>query len=148
MSRPSKDDYFLGLLPHLASRSHDQHTKTSCVIAAPDGEILTTGYNGLCRHIGDDEGRRLERPEKYFWMEHAERNAIYNAARRVLKGSTAYVAFYPCVECARGFVQSGISRVVVDRSFNEKYAGNPEKWEESFKRTNALLEEARVEIAW
>ena len=59
---------------------------------------------------------RFERPEKYKWIEHADRNAIYNAARVgiSLEGCKMYLSFYPCIECARGIIQVGIKEVVVD----------------------------------
>ena len=78
---PSWDEYFLEICRTVSRRSKDPHTKLGAVVVGPAHEIRATGYNSLVRGIRDDVPERLERPEKYLWMEHAERNAIYNAAR-------------------------------------------------------------------
>jgi dCMP deaminase len=88
--------------------------------------------------------RRQERPEKYYWFEHAERNAIYNAVRVgiPLKGCRMYVLGVPCMDCARAIVQSGIEEVIVHDAMTIKY----EKWEEHHKRTMVLFLECGVKI--
>lgn len=63
----------------VASWSKDPSTKTGAIVVGPDREIRATGYNGLVRGVNDDVPERLERPTKYDFFEHAERNAIYNA---------------------------------------------------------------------
>ncbi len=78
---PSWDAYYLRICRHVASRSKDPNTQIGCVIVGPAHEIRSTGYNSFPRGIRDDVPERLGRPAKYLWMEHAERNAIYNAAR-------------------------------------------------------------------
>jgi dCMP deaminase len=145
--RPCLDKYVMDQLPGVAARSHDIHTKTGCKIVGPGGETRSEGYNGFCRGL-DDEGHpeRLERPEKYFWMEHAERNAIYNFVRQFLAGCTIYVSWLPCMDCARAIVQSGIGRVVVDKVTHSKN-WSP-KWEEDFKRVILLFKEAGVKLDW
>jgi dCMP deaminase len=87
------------------------------VIVDKDNVLVATGYNSLPRGIEIDiEEKRLSRDggEKYFWMEHAERNAIYNAARRgtELKNCKLYVPWAPCTDCARGIIQTGIAEVI------------------------------------
>jgi len=78
--------------------------------------VRTTGYNGLPRGVSAQEDTRFDRAsgEKFFWIEHAERNAIYNAARTgvSLVGCTAYVNRFPCADCGRALIQSGIAQVV------------------------------------
>ena len=108
------NDYFVSLLGPIAAKSKDTSRKIGCIIVGPDKEIRSTGFNGLPRGCNDTLPERYERPEKYFWFEHAERNAIYNAARHgaSLEGCTAYVNMPPCMDCARGIVQSGITKVV------------------------------------
>jgi len=107
-------DYFLGMLPQIRSKSKDKHTKVGCVVVGPDHEIRTTGYNSFPRGLNDDVPERYERPEKYDWIEHSERNAIYNAARIgvSLKGCTIYMGGIPCIDCARAIIQSGITRII------------------------------------
>lgn len=108
------DDYFMGLARHASSRSKDRSTKVGCVLVGPDNEVLSTGYNSFPRGIDDAVEDRHQRPAKYRWIEHAERNAIYNAARcgTRLKGARAYLPWFPCMDCARALVQAGIVEIV------------------------------------
>jgi dCMP deaminase len=136
------------LLPAIAERSHDPHTKTSCLVVGPDGEIRSSGYNGFPRGCADDDHlERLERPEKYFWIEHAERNAIYNAARVgiPLKGCTMYLSWLPCMDCARAIIQAGIVRLVCDKITTDSRINDP-KWAADFQRVRTLLSECRVAV--
>lgn len=107
------DEYFVNMLDSVSLKSRDT-TKTSAIIVGPDHEIRSTGYNGFPRGLEYDKEKTV-RPEKYFWTEHAERNAIYNAARMgvILHNCTIYVSHFPCVDCARGIIQSGIKRVML-----------------------------------
>ncbi|MGY6246215.1 deoxycytidylate deaminase [Bosea thiooxidans] len=137
------DRYFMNIAGQVALKSKDRSTQVGCVIVGPDHEILATGYNGFPRGIDDDAPERHERPEKYFWTEHAERNAIYAAARigTPLKGCTAYVTLSPCMDCARALVQVGVATIVCD----EPDLTNP-TWGEHFARLSRLFEEASVII--
>ena len=74
-------DYFLSIAEQVKLKSKDRNTQIGAVIVGEDNEILSTGYNSFPRGLNDDLDDRQNRPEKYFWFEHAERNAIYNAAR-------------------------------------------------------------------
>ena len=78
--RISKDEYFMNIAKECSKRSLDPDTKHGCVAVSVDGAILSTGYNGPPRNV-DDSKIPLTRPEKYIYMEHSERNCIYNAAR-------------------------------------------------------------------
>lgn len=86
------------------------------VIVGEDRTPGPNGYNGFPRTIDDERVARHARPAKYLWTEHAERNAIYNAARVgvAVKGCTIYVTHMPCTDCAPAIIQVGIKRVVVD----------------------------------
>ena len=90
---------------------------------------------------------RWERPLKYLFVEHAERNAVHNAARIgvSLKGATMYFNFEPCPcnECAKAIIQSGIKRLV---GYNRKFPGKGHQWEESLDVARTMLEEAGVEM--
>jgi dCMP deaminase len=150
MSVPDWDSYFMAMLPLVAARSKDPRTKTGCVVVGPHHEVRTTGYNGFPRGVQDTLPERWDREngEKYFWVEHAERNAIYNAARHgaALDGCTMYLNWLPCMDCARAIIQSGIVRLVVDRQQHEK--NRSAKWEADFARVETLLSEGGVSLNW
>lgn len=137
------DDYFMNLARAVAERSKDRSTKVGCVIVGPDNEIRSTGYNSFPRGINDDVPERHARPEKYVWTEHAERNAIYAAARvgTPLKGCKAYLPWFPCMDCARALIQSGIVELIgVQPDLNDP------RWGEDFKRVGTLMAEAGVAV--
>ncbi len=98
----------------VATWSKDTSTKVGAIVVGPDREIRSTGYNGVVRGVDDDIPERLERPTKYDFFEHAERNAVYNACLigASLKGCIIYVTAMPCPDCARAIIQSGIKTVV------------------------------------
>lgn len=143
---PGWDEYYLNICKMVAARSKDPNTQIGCVIAGPAHEIRSTGYNSLPRGIRDDVAERLERPTKYLWMEHAERNAIYNAARcgTPLEGCTLYVEIMPCMDCGRAVVQAGIREVVISRERMSQYSS--EYFEEHFRNVVELFREAGVRI--
>ena len=139
-------EYFLGIAEQVKLKSKDQSTQIGAVIVGSDNEVLSTGYNSFPRGLDDSLQERQERPEKYFWFEHAERNAIYNAARIgvSLKNSTIYLTSgIPCMDCARGIVNSGIKVVWCKRVCTTK---NKEKWEESQMKSMQLLNECGVQV--
>ena len=146
MPVPDWDHYYLEICRVVAKRSKDPSTQVGCIIVGPAHEIRSTGYNSLPRRVRDDLPERLERPEKYLWVEHAERNAIYNAARAgtALEGCTLYTDLVPCMDCARAIVQAGLVEVVTDETRFAKYSSP--KYNEHFERTMTLFEEAGVRI--
>lgn len=137
------DKRFMELAKHVSTWSKDTNTKLGAVIVDDEHTILSIGYNGLCRGAEDNIQERYERPQKYLYTEHAERNAIYNAVRSgvSLKGSTIYVPMFPCVDCARGIINSGIKKIV---SYEPNF--NDERWGESFKVSYEMLKECGVKI--
>ena len=140
---PNKwDRYFIQMCDLVSGLSKDQNTKVGCVIIGPDREVRSTGYNSFPRGINDLDHSRQERPRKYFFFEHAERNAIYNAARVgvPLAGCTLYVPWHPCSDCARAIIQSGI-RVVITETI-----AFPEHWAENCLAANEMLIESGVAI--
>lgn len=143
------DEYFINIAEAIKKKSKDDSTKIGALIVGEDKQILSAGYNSFPRGINDDIPERQERPEKYYWFEHAERNAIYNAARLgvPLKGSTIYVTTgICCADCARGIINVGIVRVYMKKSSMD--FSNPTKWEESGQRSIQMLIEAGVEIIY
>lgn len=135
------DDTFMELACVIAKRSKDNSSKIGAVIVGPHREIVSMGYNGMPRLINDDVAERHVRPTKYLWFEHAERNAIYNAARlgHKVAGCGIYISgLPPCADCARAIIQSGILSVKV-ASWEI-----PARWEENMNVAKAMLQEAGV----
>jgi dCMP deaminase len=152
MKRPSWDQLYITMCYLIGMRSKDEHTHVGSVVVDSDNVLVATGYNSLSRGIENDiHGKRLSREggEKYYWIEHAERNAIYNAARRgtQLKGCKIYVPWIPCADCARAIIQTGISEVVVHKNGQEFYSNHTNgQWEDSHSRTIEMLKEAGVDV--
>ncbi len=142
------DARFLRLAREISTWSKDRSTQIGAVIVGEDKTPGPYGFNGFPRFVDDDLEARHTRPEKYKWTEHAERNAIYNAARIgvALKGCTMYVTHVPCADCARAIIQVGIERVVVDAAslVDRDFA---ERWGEDERVTKDMLEEVGVELA-
>ncbi len=139
------DEYFMSMAYLVAMKSKDESTKIGAVIVGPDHEIRSTGYNGLPRGVRDDVPERHARPAKYRYFEHGERNALYAAARvgTPTLGCTMYTQGVPCADCARGIIQAGIVRVVVDPRFDEHES---ELWAEHARQSREMFAEARVEV--
>jgi dCMP deaminase len=128
----------------ISYKSKDPNTQVACMILGPDGEPRSWGYNGMPRGMDDENLERQARPEKYFWFEHAERNAIYNAARVgvSLKDCTIYCTMYPCMDCARGLVQVGIRRVVCPAPSS----GAEPIWQAQVERVKQMFKELNIEV--
>lgn len=107
--RPQWNDYFLGLAKVVSQRSHDIHTQHGCVITDSSNRILGVGYNGFPRGL-DDSKLPTNRPDKYQWMVHAERNALSNCVVRPDNG-TAYITGQSCNDCITALWQEGIKKV-------------------------------------
>ncbi|MCR5741070.1 MAG: dCMP deaminase family protein [Gammaproteobacteria bacterium] len=111
----SWDDYFMGVAMLSAKRSKDPNTQVGCCLVSPDNKIIGIGYNGFPKTISDDDlpwdrnGEYLD--TKYPYVVHAEANAILNSTKSLI-GARAYVTLFPCNECAKLLVQSGIKEVV------------------------------------
>lgn len=130
----------MALAETTARKSKDPSTKVGCVIAGPDNEVRSIGFNGLPRGV-DDLAHRMERPQKYLWTSHAEENAVAQAARAgsTLKGCTAYVTHHPCARCARSMIQAGIACVVVG-------PGVTFMPEEEFAVAAIMMREANIDL--
>ncbi len=130
----------------VASWSKDTSTKTGAVVVGPDREIRATGYNGLVRGVDDNKPERLERPTKYDFFEHAERNAIYNACLTgtSLKGCVMYATHAPCTDCARAIIQAGIKTVITNAV--EITENTPKgTWRDKLQYSAEMFKEAGVE---
>lgn len=139
------DSRFLSLCSHIAEWSEDPSRKVGAVVVGDGHCVISTGYNGLPRGISDLHPDRFDQTSgtKYFWMEHAERNAIYNAARggATLLNSTIYTNLFPCADCARAIIQSGIKALVTFSA-----PKNEERFAHSMQASLAMLHEAGVEV--
>jgi len=141
------DVYFLRMVKLVASKSEDPNTKIGCVIVGPDNQIVSTGYNGLPRGVNVTKTRlSRENDEKYYWFEHAERNAIYNAARHgiELRGCKAYVYCCPCPDCARALIQVGITQIITMN--NHPLKSHSERWKDKYLRSYEMMCEAGLSI--
>ena len=122
----SWDEYFMGVAMLAACRSKDPSTQVGACIVSQDNIIISTGYNGMPKGCSDDEfpwGREgADNDTKYPYVVHAELNAILNANGRDLRGSKLYVALFPCNECAKAIIQSGIRELYY---ISDKYANTP-----------------------
>lgn len=120
----SWDAYFMGVAMLSAMRSKDPSTQVGACIVDKDKYIVSVGYNGMPYGCSDDEypwGRDgAELDTKYPYVCHAELNAILNSNANSVRGCTIYVALFPCNECAKAIIQSGIKEVVYmdDKYFN------------------------------
>lgn len=156
-----------------ARRSKDPSTQVGAIIVGPNKEQRSGGYNGLPRGVDDSQPERWTRPDKLAWCEHAERNAIFNAARIGVScdGCTLYVSSLPpCADCARAIIQSGIVEVVHDSTYcadfmvevdQQQYCAAedhcltcgelaakhiPKRWLESMQLAHEMMKEAGVAV--
>ena len=111
------DEYFMGVAILASQRSKDPNTQVGACIVNDDNKIVSVGYNGFPRGCSDDDfpwERQGEKDSltKYPYVCHAELNAILNSSGNSLKGCRIYVALFPCNECAKAIIQSGISEVI------------------------------------
>jgi dCMP deaminase len=139
-------EYFLEIAEVVKKKSKDESTQIGAVIVGKGGEIISTGYNSFPRGLNDNIPERQERPEKYFFFEHAERNAIYNAARIGVStmGSVIYLTSgLPCCDCARGIINSGITKVYCKKECTTK---NKEKWVEQQTKSYSMLIECGIDV--
>jgi len=143
----SWDQKFMKLAQHIGGWSKDRGRKVGAVIVGVDNEIRSTGYNGIPRGVRDDVEARHSREtkEKYIWCAHAERNAIYNAARVgiSLNGCRLYCTLYPCVDCVIAMIQCGIVELITPKPDLK----DPQ-WGESYKRAQIMLQEADIRVRY
>ena len=130
----------------VASWSKDPSTKTGAVIVGPEIEIRATGYNGPVRGVDDSVKERLERPTKYDFFEHAERNALFNACLTGIsvKGCVMYATHAPCVDCARAIIQSGIKTVVTNKILIDETTPK-NTWRDKLCVSQEMFKEAGIE---
>ena len=137
----SWDEYFMAVAVLSSMRSKDPNTQVGACIVNKDKKIVGTGYNGFPIGCSDDSlpwdrsGNALD--TKYPYVCHAELNAILNSISRDLSGCTLYVALFPCNECAKAIIQSGIRKIV--------YKENKYPDSDSVRASMRMLDAAGVE---
>ncbi len=145
---------FLNKAYEVSTWSKDQSTQVGAVaynMQAMSKLPIGEGYNGFPRKVNDNIQARHERPLKYMYCEHAERNLIYNNARKgiAMENATLFVSHFPCHDCARGVIQSGIIEVVFDKSsitaesIKDAFVA---RWGESFMHACIMMNEADIKI--
>lgn len=137
----SWDEYFMGMAHLSAMRSKDPNTQVGACIVDQNRHVVSIGYNGMPFGCADDEypwereGDFLN--TKYPFVVHAELNAILNAPRSV-RDCTIYVSLFPCNECAKAIIQSGIKEIVYE---DDKYADTA-----AIKASKKMLIDAGVRL--
>lgn len=136
----SWDEYFMGVALLAAQRSKDPNTQVGACIVSENNIILSTGYNGFPAGCSDDEypWDREGSETKYPYVVHAELNAILNANGKSLSGAKIYVALFPCNECAKAIIQSGVKEVIY---LSDKYADT-----DATKASKRMLNSAGVKF--
>lgn len=135
------DEYFMSMAHLSAKRSKDPNTRVGACIVNSNKRVVGLGYNGFPRGCEDDvypwyrDGSFLD--TKYAFVVHAELNAILNSIQD-LKGCTIYVSLFPCNECAKAIIQSGIRKVVYE---SDKYDGT-----EGNTASKKMFQDAGVEL--
>lgn len=136
----------LEIAHQVSSWSKDTSTKVGCVIVSEKGLPVSWGFNGNPMGVKDTP-ERMERPVKYHYAAHAERNAM-DVCRRSVENCIMFVTHIPCSSCAIGIIQNGIKHVIVDsqNGFNdeESYLHKNEKWKEAATHSLQMFKEAGV----
>jgi dCMP deaminase len=147
---PSWDETFMHDVYWWARRSKDPRTKIGAVLVHWDTkDPISHAYNGFARKINDDIAERWERPEKYFWVSHAESNSVLNCARtgRTTLGTTMFTQGIPCADCANDIIQCKVAEIVVHKQWqNYEQLFNWEKWNDSALRSETKFKEAGVNV--
>jgi dCMP deaminase len=139
-------DYYRNIAEEVKKKSKDKNTQIGAVIVGEGNQIISTGYNSFPRGLNDNIESRQERPEKYFWFEHAERNAIYNAAREGTRtlGTTMYLTCgIPCTGCARAIINAGIKTIYFKK---EHHTMTSPKWKDEAERSLEMFYECGVTV--
>jgi dCMP deaminase len=144
--KQEKVNQYFGLAKHLADNFSKDGTKVGAIFLAPDShQILSMGYNGMPRGFNEKNETRWERPQKYFYVEHAERNAIYNACRHgtPLENSIAVVTMFPCADCMRALIQSGVKEIITVKPDMEDT-----RWGNHFQASLEMCQECGIELSY
>jgi dCMP deaminase len=139
---------WLRLAHEVASWSKD-HVQVGAVIFDNNRNPRGFGYNGIPRGLSDVEPTRLQKPLKNWYFEHAERNVIYSCARNGIScdGCTIAVTHWPCTDCTRAIIQSGLTCVLVDQACLDPSKDFFQKWQDQIAESQNMLHEAGITTA-
>lgn len=137
---------WIRLAHEVASWSKDD-TQVGAVIFDQNRNPRGFGYNGIPRHLDDQVPERLEKPLKHLYFEHAERNVLYACARSGIpvEGCVLATTHWPCCDCTRGIIQSGIQCVLVDETCMDPQGSFHVKWRDQIWESKKMLDEAGIE---
>lgn len=141
----------LTLAEHTKELSKDRSTKIAVFIIDENYTIRSIGYNGFVRGVNDYVDARHERPEKYYWAEHAERNSIYNAVRSHADIRDCWMLMtcdIPCADCARAIIQSGLKGIILRENHSVVSAASKSMWDEHAIRAKQMFEETGLKVIY
>lgn len=135
------DSRFIAMAHHVSTWSKDPDRRSGAVLVTPDLRKISTGFNGLPKGVADTDERLNDRGLKNMMMVHAELNALFNAGFSPA-GCTLYTTSFPCHECAKGIIQTGVARLVTakPRDFDHP------RWGKSWALSMTMLCEAELQI--
>jgi len=136
------NELFIKMTNVISESSDDSNRKVGCVIVKDGDTMVSYASNNIPNGVKKLNSRK-EKPNKYSWIGHAERNAICEAAKQGIStdGCEMYCNYYPCSDCAISIIECGISKL-----YTEKPDFNHHKWGESWKRSKKMFNEAGVDI--
>ena len=132
------------LIKHVSLFSDDENRKVGCIIINEDNKVVSYGSNTIPLKVNKDK-IRLEKPTKYKWVGHAERNAISKAAKLGVTTNNCimYCNYFPCSDCAISIIEAGIKKI-----YTTKPDFNHEKWGESWEISKTMFDEGGVKIEY
>ena len=137
------DEYWYEGALWASRKSKDPRCRVGAVIVN-DGVMVSSGFNGLARHVFDDPHVLHDATEKLKWICHAEANAIFNAARQgvKVKGATIFVTKFPCLGCLNAILQAGITRIYTqdDKFWNDDPA------DADHSRKMSMIKQSKIEV--
>lgn len=138
-------EYLTDAARYAVEYSDDRNTQCGAVLVCYEGKVYRAA-NWLPLGVRREDAR-LEAPEKYRWIEHAERAVIYKAAQSgcMVAGATLYAPWFACPDCARALIGAGVSRVVGMLSLRQ---ATPARWENEIRTAETMLSEAGVGMKW
>lgn len=143
ITRPSWNEFYLGLAEYISKRSRDPSTQTGAVIVRPDKSVCSVGFNGFAQKMPDSPELYANREEKYSRIIHCEMNALMFSRDQAHQGYTLYTwPFLSCDRCFVHMVQAGITRFVAPKATPEKLT----RWGTSLERVRQYAKECGVEL--